>query len=276
MRLKPIDLDKLEVPEGWEADAAKARAAVEAADEASRAKVINANREVWRKLKAPLGKLTKDKCWYSEARQVGTDRDVDHYRPKNAVSGTDHPGYYWLAFDKTNYRYSCIFCNRRREDEETGEIGGKYDYFPLWNEERRALTPNDDLDLEQPLLLDPCKAGDPQLLAFADNGEAMPRYSEEKYPRLHERARKTIETYHLNHSDFVGARIELMRRLEGLVKRAERFWKRLDEGNTDNEAAYSNVIDDILDCIDPDAEFSAFAKMIVDRYRDKEYLAGVA
>jgi len=275
MRLKPIDLNKLEIPAGWEEDAARARAAVEASDEGTRAQVINAHQEVWKKLKTSLGNLTNDKCWYSEAKQVGTDRDVDHYRPKNAVKGSDHPGYYWLAFDKTNYRYSCIFCNRRRKDEDSGGTGGKHDNFPLWDESRRAYTPDHDLELEQPLLLDPCKAGDPQLLAFADNGEALPRHSEKTYPRLYKRARVTIETYHLNHSDFKNARLELMRRLEVQVKRAERFWKRLDEGNADIEQAYSNAIKDILDHIDDDAEFSAFAKMIVDKYRGKDYLAGL-
>ena len=276
MRLKPIDLDNLEVPEGWEEEAVVASAAVEGADETSRAKVINNHQEVWKKLKAGLGKLTNDKCWYSEAKQVGTDRDVDHYRPKNAVKGTDHPGYWWLAFEKTNYRYSCIFCNRRRKDEESGEIGGKHDYFPLWDENARAYTPIDDLDLEQPLFLDPCRAGDPQLLTFAENGEALPRHSETLRQRAYERARKSIEIYHLNHSDFVAARLGLKRRLEKLIKRAEHSWKRLDEGNADMDKAYSNIISDILDCIDPDAEFSAFAKMIVDKYRCKDYLAGVA
>lgn len=276
MRLKPIDLDGLEVPDGWEAEAAAAKAAVESADEETRTGVIKTHQEIWKKLKPGLAKLSKDKCWYSEAKQVGTDRDVDHYRPKNAVKGTDHPGYWWLAFDKTNYRYSCIFCNRRRTDEETGEKGGKHDFFPLSNESVRAYAPEHDLDLEQPLLLDPCKAGDPQLLAFAENGEALPRYSEEFRPRAYERARRSIEIYHLNHSDFVAARLELKGHLEELIKRAERFWKRLDEGNADMDAAYSNAMRDILNHIDSNAEYSAFAKMIVDNHRDKEYLAGVA
>lgn len=276
MRLKPINLDELAVPDGWETEAADARAAVEGATDATRAAVINNHQEVWKKLKTGLGKLTKDKCWYSEAKQVGTDRDVDHYRPKNAVKGTAHPGYWWLAFKKENYRYSCIFCNRRRRDEATGETGGKHDQFPLWDETARANMPADDLNLEQPLLLDPCRAGDPQLLAFAENGEALPRYSEVARPRAYDRAHKSIELYHLNHSDFVTARQELGRRIEELIARADRFWKRLDNGNSDNDEAYSNAINDILDHLDQDAEFSAFAKMIVDKHRDKECLAGVA
>ncbi len=113
-------------------------------------------------------------------------------------------------------------------------------------------------------------------VAFAENGEALPRHSEKVRLRAYERARNSIEIYHLNHSDFVDARLQLKRHLEELIKRAKHFWKRLDEGNADMDEAYSNAIKDIFDHIDPNSEFSAFSKMIVDKYRDKEYLAGVA
>jgi len=126
------------------------------------------------------------------------------------------------------------------------------------------------------MLLDPCKAGDPQLLTFAENGEVFPRWGEIAKQRAYSRAKVSIETYHLNHSDFVNARAALGRKLQRLIDDADRYFKRLDTATPDMEHAYSEVIHQILDCIQPDAEFSAFARTIVQNARDKECLAGVA
>ena len=121
-----------------------------------------------------------DKCWYTEAPQVGTDSDVDHFRPKNAVKGVRKPG----TKNSTsatggspsipaNYRYSCIFANRPRRDLETGHVGGKVDEFPIWEEKQRAWGPGDNCDDEQPLLIDPCKSSEVAYITFAENGEAQ-------------------------------------------------------------------------------------------------------
>ena len=100
--------------------------------------------------------LSDDKCWYCESKQIRLDRHVDHYRPKNSVAEcADHPGYWWLAFRSYNYRYSCTYCNSRRVDQRSGQAGGKADHFPLRDESRRAFSPDDPIDDEQPTLLDP-------------------------------------------------------------------------------------------------------------------------
>lgn len=276
MRLEPIPVDNIKLSDDWISRAEEAKAAVATAADEDKPSVINKYRDLWRDMVKNLASLTKDKCWYSEAKQVGTDRDVDHFRPKGKIHGTDHQGYWWLAFEITNFRYSCIFCNRRRTDENSGSTGGKHDRFPLIDESARATTPLDDTSQEQPMLLDPCKAGDPQLITFAENGEVFPRWSETARPRAYSRAKVSIETYHLNHSDFVNARAALGRELQRLIDDADRYFKRLDSATPDMEHAYSNVIRQILDCIHPDAEFSAFARTIVQNAKDRECLAGVA
>ena len=87
---------------------------------------------LWTKL---LRGLSHDKCWYSEFRVTGASPDVDHYRPKNTVSKEDapagHDGYWWLGVLVSNFRLSCQDCNRRKEDERTGEVLGKGPRFPL-------------------------------------------------------------------------------------------------------------------------------------------------
>jgi hypothetical protein len=215
LRLVDYNPDKLELPEGWIDKAQKLEIELlQEPDAQKRADLIKDNSDVWRDVKHELSKLFNSKCWYTESPQAGTDVDVDHFRPKKRVAELrskekTHPGYWWLVFKLENYRYSCIVANRRRRDVETDKTGGKADYFPLWDEDKRAWTPDCDCDEEQPLLLDPCKASDVVLISFKDDGEAMPRHSEEKRPKAFIRAKESIKFYNINHSDFKKARIEL-------------------------------------------------------------------
>ncbi len=95
-----------------------------------------------------------------------------------------------------NYRYSCSYCNSRRVAENSS--GGKQDHFPLLNPDQRAWTPENDLGLERPELLDPCDPDDPKLLTFIETGAAHETHQD---PAAVERrrARTSIELYHLNH-----------------------------------------------------------------------------
>jgi hypothetical protein len=98
----------------------------------ARHKAINAKSSVWRAAGTALRRASHDKCWYCETRENRSDKPVDHFRPKNSVIEDDtHPGYTWLAFDWTNLRLSCTFCNSKRRDLEGGTEGGKQDHFPI-------------------------------------------------------------------------------------------------------------------------------------------------
>lgn len=60
-----------------------------------------------------LKNIYKDKCAYCESKR--TKLDVDHYRPKDAISVKDeksHNGYYWLCYEWSNLIYVCKECNR--------------------------------------------------------------------------------------------------------------------------------------------------------------------
>ncbi len=225
MRYVPYEPDKLNLRAGWKKDAEAAEQEVRNAAPGGKSKAIKSHSNLWKDVKPELKKVFHGKCWYTESPQAGTDVDVDHYRPKGRVAktkkdGTDepHPGYWWLAFKLDNYRYSCIYANRRRCDVEIGVTGGKADNFPLWNEDNRAWCSGDDCFDEQPLLLDPCKRTDVALLTFKDDGEAMPRFAEQDRKRAYDRAEASIQYYNLNHSDFKKARLairdELTRRIE--------------------------------------------------------------
>ncbi|MEJ1297804.1 MAG: hypothetical protein RPU64_16585 [Candidatus Sedimenticola sp. (ex Thyasira tokunagai)] len=278
IRFNPADI---ELPEGW----SDAIAALEdkirgEEDPAKRAKLIDDNSKHWKSVKSELSKLFNNKCWYTESTQEGTDTDVDHFRPKKRVAEVKdeknpHPGYWWLAFKLDNYRFSCIYANRRRKDVETGETGGKADHFPLWKESSRAWCPDDDCDEEQPLLLDPCKASDVALIAFKEDGEAMARFGEEKRPKAHKRAEISIELYNLNHTDFVKARISLRDQISKLVADAARYYKKLESGDATHEHAYERAIEQLIEYVDMSAPYSGFCVAYLENYRHEEYLHGV-
>lgn len=273
--------DDLDIPDDWVQRAAEITEALIAEDDTgNRAVIIRDNAEMWREIKPAFRKLFHGKCWYTEAPQQGTDVDMDHFRPKKRVnelvgSTAPHFGYWWLAFNLDNFRYSCIIANRRRKDVESGETGGKADHFPIFDECNRARTPECNLEEEQPVLLDPCKASDVRLLMFNDNGETIPRFGEEVRPRSYLKAEKSIEYYHLNHDDFVKARIELRKDLDDLRKKAARFYRKLENGDADHDAAFEKAISDIQKMIDVKAPYSSFCKAYLENYKHEEYFMGV-
>ena len=253
---------------------------VDAEHEDERKALIDGNSHVWADAKPQLRDIFHGKCWYTESPQDGTDVDVDHFRPKKRVAeaakGQDpHPGYWWLAFSPVNFRYSCIVANRRRRDVRTDIVGGKADSFPLWNEQKRAWTPGCDMSQEEPLFLDPCKPADVGLVTFRDDGEAMPRISKKEGKKAFTRTCVSIAAYHLNHSDFVKARIRLRDELARLVTDAERAFKHLDCGDAFHQDTYANAISRLRVMRSERAPYSGFCVAYLERLKHKPFLAGV-
>ncbi len=135
-------------------------------------------KKIWRDLAPELAKLQNGKCWYSESQNPGSDKNIDHFRPKNRVAeDLNHEGYWWLAFDWKNYRYSCQWCNQRRDDVANKTDGGKWDHFPLGTDSFRAQQESDNFMFEDAELLDPIDPDDWKLLTFLPNGR---KYSGQK------------------------------------------------------------------------------------------------
>lgn len=103
--------------------------------------------EVYGALKPALLAHFSNKCAYCESRfDHVAFGDVEHYRPKKRVDEDDaagHPGYFWLAYNPSNLLPACQICNTRE----------KRCRFPIAG--TRVSDPQDDLDQEQPLLLNP-------------------------------------------------------------------------------------------------------------------------
>ena len=211
---------------------------------------------LWRELAPYLQSLRNDKCWYSESKNPGSDKDVDHFRPKNAVAEDPaHEGYWWLAFTWINYRYSCQWCNQRRIDATNGTDGGKLDHFPIANESFRSLKEADNWKKEDVDLLDPIDPEDWKLLTFRPNGQPIPL----KPPgtREHDRAKTSIQVYHLHYYEFVKGRKAKATSVRLLVQEMEEIYPKIDD--LEIKALYKERQKALLRLIHPDAEYSAAA-----------------
>lgn len=190
--MRYVDRSRLVKPTGWIERAQAAAQAVANGDDP------NQHCQVWRELKDGLAVLLHDKCWYCESPVDRSDNAVDHFRPKNCVSDATNPhlGYRWLAFDESNFRYACTYCNSRRKDVERGTSGGKADRFPLVDEAQRVYSAG-PIANERPMLLDPCDIEDWRLLGcHQENGQPCAATSD---PISKRRAEVSIEILHLHY-----------------------------------------------------------------------------
>lgn len=277
--MRYIDIEQLQLPDGWQARAdaalnalrneiqqaeAAAQAAGEDADGIAKARkdAITtglkrpARQQIWRDLAPQLSALSKGKCWYSESRNPTADKDVDHFRPKNRVDeAPDHEGYWWRAFDWRNYRYSSQWCNQRRNDRINGTSGGKWDHFPLCANSFRANAEGDDCDQEEPELLDPIDPDDWELLTFRSNGEptanAAPNTTE------YARADKTISVYHLHCRELVNERRPIAGQVERMVQELESLRPKIKDLGF--RKIYKDREKDLLRLIHRDSDYSAAA-----------------
>lgn len=154
----------------------------------------------WSPIKNQMIEHLGKKCWYTEAELVGADPTIDHYRPKC--------DYWWLAFDVENYRVASPYANSPKHNEEHGCAGGKGDNFPLLVPSIRA-TCKTKIRLEKPVILDPCKRGDCDLLTFEVDGRPRlnPAYATDL--TAGKRVDESMLLLNLDHPDFNSKREQL-------------------------------------------------------------------
>lgn len=244
-----VDISYITPPDNFEDEAARAIADADAN--------VNDHSDVWRSCKEALKNASGDKCYYCEIKDIRSDGTVDHYRPRSK--------YKWAAFSLDNFRFACTFCNSRRTDRKTGEIGGKGAGFPLLEGCDRATCSEERIN-EIPLLLDPCDAADPEALDFKTDGMAVPRSDADEDPEKL-RAETSIEAYHLNHSDLQEARRKLAIDIRDEIAKANRSMIRYTSGDVSAKADYSNAIRFLKRCLDPRSELAAFSKRVLQVYK---------
>ncbi len=273
MRFIDLDLLELSLTGEWEKRARKAYEYVKSLPANERADAIDRYNDVWKALKEDLKKLSYGKCWYCESSAHRIIGDVDHFRPKSKVAEcSDHLGYWWLAFEWRNFRYTCERCNRLSRDVATGFVGGKYTHFPIPDTAKRVYEECDleDLWVEDPLLLDPTIADDTYLLTFDPDGTAIPTYDKEQSLEDYRRAAMSIDLYHLNHTELKRRRqTAICFKVKQLVNVIDRYltkWQN-DRGNTDARSISTRATAQLKRMIDAQEEYSMAARAVLKTFR---------
>ncbi len=258
--MRYIDRKRLQLPDGWLDRAAIATKHVSNGGDPSD------HAGVWRELKDGLADLFNDKCWYCEVPITRSDNAVDHFRPKGRVSDAalEHIGYRWLAFEQSNFRYACTFCNSRRKDVEGGTAGGKGDRFPLLDESQRVYTFGSVAE-ERPILLDPCEVGDWRLLGCKkENGKPCAVGNEIEQCT---RAESSIEIYHLHHEPTCKLRHTAAVQLLSDIEEAKGLFTAA-ESDAAHSPAFKNAAARILKAIHVDSPFSGEMRFLLGGERD--------
>jgi uncharacterized protein (TIGR02646 family) len=268
-----INLTALKLPDGWLTRAKKAHDALVASAPDARRDLIDQNRDLWVELKPLLSGLSHKKCWYCETPQIRSNNAVDHFRPKNKVHKEPlHPGYWWLAFDWSNYRFSCDFCNSPHVDNIDSITRGKGIHFPIFDGKKRAFDQSIDIAQEEPVLLDPTNKDDPKLLFFGPEGLAQPPCSEEQDATCYRRVTTSVDVYNLNHVDIVEARLGRHKEVGDLIKLASDYWARDEQGDEYAFNDFLRVADEIVEKTSTKAMFSAVAYCALAQYRDVDWV----
>ena len=261
--MRYINLDRLVLPDGW------LKLAADAADAVSNGDDPDKYSDVWRQLKNAMASLFNSKCWYCETAVPRSDNAIDHFRPKGRVSdaANPHAGYRWLAFDRTNFRYACTFCNSRRKGLDGGTAGGKADRFPLLDESKRVYASGSLAD-ERPALLDPCDISDWRLLGCKrENGQPCPA-GEGSVDRT--RAEISIEIYHLQHEPTCKLRHAEAMKLLLNIEEAKGLFD-LSQSDPGQETAFKRAAKRILTAIDLNSPFSGDMRFLLGGERDQDH-----
>lgn len=131
-----------------------------------RNKLIDNNGWHWGKLKPWLLALSYGKCWFSESKDIYSHYEVEHFRPKKVAKNLDNSvrdGYWWLAFEYSNFRICGNVGNRKK--------GG---WFPLQSGSLCSSYAHQCEESESPYLLDPTDPDDVCLVAFDEEGKVIP------------------------------------------------------------------------------------------------------
>lgn len=260
--MRHVDLSKIKIPDAWLKKAQKLQAELEVfTGLEDKLNHIDKN-PIWqdKSMFKALSDAMDGKCWYSEAKDLMSDRDVDHYRPKKEAKDEDgrkRDGYWFLAYDWENYRFSSIYSNRLRKDKFNEEeiAYGKGSFFPLKKGSVIATTKKQTED-ESPYLLDPTKKHDASLISFNGFGRVVPSVPKTfKWDVL--RVEASIKYYHLDHTPLKEARRKRWRACQVKINQIKNLCSDPEISNKDE-----NTVETLKD------ELIAWAD-------DKEILSGV-
>jgi uncharacterized protein (TIGR02646 family) len=239
--LRPYDFSK------WQGRAKTARTAAlnDYLKAHAAGKTFEFSSGLWGELKEHLQELFHGRCAYCEALfESVAFGDVEHYRPKAEVTGEPkHPGYYWLAYEPSNYLPSCQRCNQE----------AKRNYFPIAG--TRASTPQDNLGLEDPLLFNPYQHDYFEYISYVPSrGKNGIEPTAGKAIGKSAKGKKSIEVYNLDRERLVRDRRRVQESIRAILKVAL--------SNEDQQ----RLNDLLIGCLSGTEEFSTAVATEIDHY----------
>jgi hypothetical protein len=210
----------------------------------------------WGKLKLWLQVLSHGKCWFSEVRELYSHYDVEHFRPKvecRDIHGAIKDGYWWLAFEYTNYRLCGNVGNRKKRG-----------WFPLKPDSLCSTFERPCEESETYYLLDPTDPDDPALIAFDEEGKAIPSpLCQSDWEK--ERAGFTIARLKLSeHERLTEARKKIWQTVTMEIEQYQTAKAKLALGcNPGVKEKVKAHLKKIKDMVSPTAELSSVAKWCI-------------
>lgn len=223
---------------------------------------------LWSAFKPFFAEVQRRKCGYCDSPVIGLqDGDVEHYAPKSEVAvlgpdettwGQEAPnsssvkgrkprrlaesGYWWLAYEWSNYLLSCATCNQRWK----GTI------FPIREPPDRTVPP-DEMIREKALLLNPFEGPHPaKHLRFNEDGSVEPL-------RNSRRGLETIKTVGLDRPS-----LRIFRR--GPVSDAREAIRELAEAKAaDDEVGVERAVRDLLRLGEAERPWAACVRAVAEQ-----------
>jgi hypothetical protein len=231
--------------------------------------IIEKNKKLWidDRLRGWMLGLFNNKCWYSEAQESVSPYHVDHFRPKGRVtddlSDDVSDGYWWLAFNWTNYRMCGDLLNVKKND-----------VFPFADSTRATHSDPTSVNKECPILIDPLVEEEARLISYEwrDVETCVAIQSGDVTPEQAARVDRTIKILGLN-------------RLPRLNEKRAQFWDKCKLAIADYKGAtgsscfakieQAKATATLKGMIKYDAEFSSVAEACVRKTAPAPLIAAV-
>ncbi len=235
--MRHIDLEHFRPDAVWLNEAQQAATELDGkTNDAERTEYLKQRAGIWRKLRQPLMTKFGNRCWFTDAEELVSNLDIDHFRPKSEAkdeNGVKREGYWWLAFDFMNYRLVGQVFNRQH----------KIAYFPVKTGAFCSSSSDRRWKEEVPLFIDPIRLADVLLVAYNESGEMC--YS--TVALTDEDRRRVVLTNQLLglsiHPPLVEARSQVWRNCRELLSQIERT---VSEERTHGETARTRSEKDSL------------------------------
>ena len=211
--------------------------------------IIDKNSSLWGKIKDDLHQLSHGKCWYSESRDVYSHYHVDHFRPKKRaldLNGNNEGGYWWLAFEWTNYRICGSVGNTKK--------GDKFAVLKY-----KANCESDPCEDEIIYFLDPTNQDDTLKLTFDNTGKTIPSSNKEE-EWDYKRAKYTIDNLDLNYEPLKEARKDLWDICESKLNELQNLMQVYNQNpSATRKSQIQSKLQDLRILTKPKSEFSIVA-----------------